>query len=62
MVGCLHKGCSQKFHYICAVESGMFKKCANDSIHLIPFVYQRSTSMCYNIVRVLVCIYLIQFK
>uniref|UniRef100_K1Q9V1 Retinoic acid-induced protein 1 n=1 Tax=Magallana gigas TaxID=29159 RepID=K1Q9V1_MAGGI len=25
MVGCLHKGCSQKFHYICAVESGVYK-------------------------------------
>lgn len=24
MVGCLHKGCSQKFHYICAVESGVY--------------------------------------
>lgn len=24
MVGCLHKGCSQKFHYYCGIESGCF--------------------------------------
>lgn len=24
MVGCLHKGCTQKYHYICAAEKGRF--------------------------------------
>lgn len=32
MVGCLHKGCSQKFHYICAVESGCFMDEENFSL------------------------------
>lgn len=32
MVGCLHKGCSQKLHYICAVESGCFMDEENFSL------------------------------
>ncbi|XP_062593343.1 uncharacterized protein LOC134254827 [Saccostrea cucullata] len=32
MVGCLHKGCSQKYHYICALESGCYMDEENFSL------------------------------
>jgi hypothetical protein len=50
MVGCLHKGCSQKYHYVCSIDKGKYLFVCQRLrwIHYL-FINQSSVQLFYSI-------------